>query len=80
MPPVGPSSACDTKSSIITYGSPGEFFSRLDTRIFEQEKVDEIKMAVIHAIGTLDQVFTIAGIDLSPTQLDTLGLQGQTIH
>ena len=70
----------DAKAPIVTYESPGSFFSRLDTAIFEREKVDQIKTAVIHAIGTLDRVFSIAAIDLNQTQVGTLGLQDQAIR
>jgi hypothetical protein len=80
IPPVDPSDAYDANASITTYDSPGLFLSRLDTAIFEQAKVSEIKAAVIHALGTLNQVFTIPAIDLSPAQLDTLELQSHTIN
>jgi hypothetical protein len=80
IPPVNQSGAYDAKASITTYDSPGSFFSRLDITLFEQAKVDEIKTAVIHAIGTLDQVFTISEIELSPVQFGTLGLESHSIN
>jgi hypothetical protein len=80
IPSFDGSSGCDAKPPIVTYDSPGTFFSRLDATIFEPEKVEQIKRTVIHAIGTLDQVVTIAAIDLNPAQLGTLDLKEQTIH
>lgn len=49
----------NAKPPIVTYESPGSFFSRLDTTIFEWRMLEQIKTTVIRAIGTLDQVFTI---------------------
>jgi hypothetical protein len=80
VPPIALSDAYDAKASMTTYDSPGSFLSRLDPAIFEQAKVCEIKTVVIHAIGTLNQVFIIPAIDLSPAQLGTLELQGHPIN
>jgi hypothetical protein len=80
IPPVDPSDGYDANASLITYDSPGSFLARLNTTIFEQHKIREIKKVVIQAIGTLNQVFTISAIDLSPAQLGILGLQVHAIN
>ena len=80
IPPIQGRDGGDAKALIVTYESPGSFFSRLDTAIFEPKKVNQIKTAVIHAIGTLDRVFSIDAIDLNPTQVGKLGLQDQAIR
>jgi hypothetical protein len=80
IPPVNQSDANETKMQTATYASPGSFFSRLDKTIFEEAKVNTIKALVIHAIGTLDQVFTIPEIDLTPEQLGTLGIAPHDIN
>ena len=67
----------EAKPPTVTYESPGAFFSRLDTPVFEREKAEQIKTTVIQAIGTLGQVFTVAAIDLNPAQLGKLCLQDQ---
>jgi hypothetical protein len=80
VPPLGENDTGDASPLTVTYDSPGSFFSRLDTTIFEREKMDEIKTTVMQAIGTLDEVFTIEAIDFNPTQLGTLGLQDQPVR
>lgn len=80
LPPLHRTGGSDGKPSTVIYDSPGTFFSRLDTAIFEREKMEQIKATVIQAIGTLNQVFTIAAIELNPAQLGTLGLRDQAIH
>lgn len=61
------------KSRFTRYASPGSFLSRIDTS-FDEDEVVRIKGAVLRAMGTLDQVFTIDEINLSPEKLRRLGL------
>ncbi len=51
-----------------TYASPGAFLSCLDTVISDPANVGNKETAVIHAIGTLNQVLSI--FDLAPDVRD----------
>jgi hypothetical protein len=77
IPPLHGTDDSEAKPPIVTYESPGAFFSRLDTAVFEREKVEQMKTTVIQAIGTLGHVFTVAAIDVNPAQLGKLCLQDQ---
>ena len=80
IPPLHGTDGSEAKPPIVTYASPGSFFSRLDTAIFEREQVEQIKTKVLQAIGTLGQVVTIAAIDLNPAQFGTLCMRDQAIR
>ena len=60
-------------SPAATFDSPGTFLSHLNAEVFDPAKVNEIKTAVIRAIGTLDDVFLIPEIELSAKQIEVLG-------
>ena len=43
IPSRGQLNDCDSRATVVTHDSPGAFFSRLDTTLFEQEKLEQIK-------------------------------------
>jgi hypothetical protein len=63
------------KAPFTSYESPAVFLSRID-RCLDKSESSRIKSAVLRALGTLGEVYTIDRIDLSPETLRRLGLVG----
>ncbi len=71
--------AHEGKLRTITYDSTGSFLSRLNAAVFDHETADKMKTTVVHALGTLDEVFTLPEMNLTPVQLGTLGIDCESI-
>jgi hypothetical protein len=68
----------DLAKAATIYASPGEFLTRLDPKVIGAENASEIRKAIIHGIGTLNEVFTVSEIELNPAQISSLGLVNET--